>query len=273
MSMNTDHSGLWIRKAPERTGPRRGAGGFYRTAEGKDRASGGIPLQTANDAVVAAVRLAYKVAEQQIERSTRLANALRKAGNRAAGPHSDVQALDATEKLVMNALLSGLAWWESSVAEGRCPVKRLAAAEYRMLGSILGLTPGASAKSQESRPPGGQAGATAAEASGGTRAETAAASTAARDLQIVHKGEKHDRRPVLIESWLYTGPRPFQTVVYFYSVDDLAREPLEAELDIGAKGGGALMRIGMPPRSAQQRWKAAICDEQDLQVGYIEILL
>jgi hypothetical protein len=62
-------------------------------------------------------------------------------------------------------------------------------------------------------------------------------------------------------------------VVYFYSVDDLAREPLEAELDIGAKGGGALMRIGMPPRSAQQRWKAAICDEQDLQVGYIEILL
>lgn len=262
---------LWSRQPPERTGPNRRAGGVYRTAEGKDRAFGGIPLQTANDAVVAAVRLAYKVAEAQIDRSTRLANRLRQAGDRAAGPHSDRQALDATEKLVMNALLSGLAWWEGSVAEGRCPVKRLAAAEYQMLGSILGLGPKAPAKGAAATQPAAPSDATVTRSNSVKGAAAAAPSPRTHTLQIKHKGDKSKRRPVLVESWEFTGPSPFETEVYLYSVDTQAITPLEATLNV--EDARAYLTLGMPRSTKPHRWKAVICDEADFQVGYIEIVL
>ena len=56
-----DKSG-WKRPNVSRTGPVRSAGGFYRTSQ-SGRALGGVPLTTSEDAVVAAVRLAYDVAE------------------------------------------------------------------------------------------------------------------------------------------------------------------------------------------------------------------
>ena len=54
---------------------------------------GGVPLTTAEDTVVAAVRLAYKVADAQIEHSMRLAQRLRTAGDRQAGEHERPQSV------------------------------------------------------------------------------------------------------------------------------------------------------------------------------------
>lgn len=264
-------SELWSRKRPDRAGPVRTAGGFYRTADGKNRAFGGIPLNTANDAVVAAVRLAYKVAETQIDRSARLASRLRDAGDRAVGPGSGRQALDATEKLVMKALMSGLAWWEGSVAEGRCPVKRIAAAEYQMLGSMLGLTPSPPAKSPGGRTPEEDAQRTKSRSAenGGTR-KTASFSPS---LQIVHKGEKKDRRPVLVENCEIAGTAPLKTTIFFFSVDRIESDTFKAELVVSGKKAGARLTLETPPKAAPGRWRGAICNDEAVQVGYIEIVL
>ncbi|MDB5947272.1 MAG: hypothetical protein JWQ33_2298 [Ramlibacter sp.] len=261
----------WSRPRPTRSGPRRNAGGLYRTAEGADGASGGVPLNTANAAVVAAVRLAYRVAEAQIDRSTRLAQRLRDAGDQEAGPHSDQKALDAAEKLVLKTMMSGLEWWEGSVAEGRCPVKRLAAAEYQMLGSILGLGPAKHAK----KPPTDDAAAAtssaawAADANGIGRKPA----TAMRRLQVVHKGERKDRRPVRIEAWEITLAGALQTVVYFFNADHGENEPIEAELEVSADNADIRLMIATPPRATPGRWKCAVCDSADVQVGSIEISL
>ena len=91
--------------------------------------------------MTAAVRMAYKVAAAQVDRSSRLAQRLRDAGDRAVGPGSDRQALDATERLVFRAMMGGLTWLETAAAERDSPLKRLLAAEYRIVGSMLGLVP------------------------------------------------------------------------------------------------------------------------------------
>lgn len=49
---------LWARPQLEDAGPIRNAAGFFRTAEGGGSALGGVPLVAAEDAVVAAVRMA-----------------------------------------------------------------------------------------------------------------------------------------------------------------------------------------------------------------------
>lgn len=270
--MNTKQANpakLWAREPPGRIGPIRNAGGFYRSAD-SGGTTGGVPLTTANAAVVAAVRLAYKVAEAQIDRSASLAKRLRAAGDQAVGPGSERQALDATERLVMKALMSGLAWWEGSVAEGRCPVKRLAAAEYQLLGSMLGLTTAPLAKarkdakharpedSRENHP--GQAGQPHPPAS-------------RERLLIVHKGEKKNRRAVVVEHWRIDSPDPLQTTVYFFCVDAIDKEPFDAELIVSAQRGGARLFLTTSPTTTPGRWRGAICDEHDEQVGMIEISL
>ena len=132
----------WSRPQLERDRPiRTHVGGFYRTADGSDAGIGGVPLTTAEDAVVSAVRLAYKVADAQIAQSMRLAQRLRKAGDRQAGEHSDRKALDATEQLVFRAMMGALAWVEAATAtEEGSPLMRLLSSQYRLLGSLLGLS-------------------------------------------------------------------------------------------------------------------------------------
>ena len=262
---------LWSREPPERTGPIRHSGGFYRTAEGKDRVTGGVPLHNVNDAVVAAVRLAYKVAENQIDRSTRLARRLRDAGDRAVGPGSDRKAVDATERLVMKTLMSGLEWWEGSVAEGRCPVKRLAAAEYQMLGTILGLGP-----SPQTKP-----------AQGGTRERNSVAEDSPRKevtavprqlvavpkLLIVHASPENGRRPVEIERWEIARPDAFKTTVFFFSVAAPTEKPIQADLVLNGGNADAHLTVATPPAAMGGRWKCAICDPSGVQLGFIEIAL
>ena len=92
----------WARPPLARDRPVRTAGGLFRTAQGTsagiNTGLGGVPLIATEDAVVAAVRLAYKVADAQIDRSARLAQRLREAGDRAVGARSDRKAIDATEQ-------------------------------------------------------------------------------------------------------------------------------------------------------------------------------
>jgi hypothetical protein len=249
----------------------RTAEGKRRTKEGKEEPVGGVPLATANDAVVAAVRLAYKVAEGQVQRSLRMAHRLREAGDKQVGGPSDEKALDAAERLVQKTLMSGLEWWEASVGDGRCPVKRLVAAEYQMIGTLLGLGPAQRAK----KPPAGgaqAAGPSPAPAERKDRMERKS-DAAMRRLQVVHKGDKKSRRAVGIEAWEIAATRALQTTVFFYSADPGKSEPIEAELTVPGKDADIRLTIATPPALTPGRWKCAVCDDADVQVGFIEISL
>lgn len=236
---------------------------MYRTAELQKRSVGGVPLNTANAAVVAAVRLAYEVAEAQIERSTRLARRLREAGDKEVGGNSAHQAVDATERLVQKALLSGLEWWEGSVAEGRCPVKRLAAAEYQMLGTILGFTPAAQ---PDKSPP-----APLRETKQRTGRPRAAASSPAgvREIQVVLKGDKKLRRHVRVEAWDLASTQGVDPELYFHRVDQDQEGSMQAELHL-ARDRISLV-ITRPEDARSGRWVCAVWNSDDVQVGYIEV--
>ena len=72
--------------ALERYAAQSAAGNFYRAgARRRSDAVGGMPSTASSAAVTAAVRLGYKVAEAQIDRTARLARRLRDAGDQAAG--------------------------------------------------------------------------------------------------------------------------------------------------------------------------------------------
>lgn len=252
--------GLWSRQPPRRTRPKRNVGGFYRTADGDRLALGGVPLNSTEDAVVAAVRLAYKVAEKQVARSTRIAQRLRDAGERAVGPDSERKAVDAAEDLVMNALMSGLAWWEGSVAEGRCPVKRLVAAEFRLLANLLG--------SPERRAE--QASATASSREEAPHPATADRPTAAASaLQIAHNGT---RRAVRVSAWEVTGAGAVDPKVLLYSTKTPDSAPLSGTLALDGRTM-ARLTLDIPPTAAAGPWSAAICSADGVQLGIVEIVV
>jgi len=269
--MSYNAAGWYVREPLEVTGPNRRGGGFYRTAEGEGKL-GGVPLKSAEDAVVAAVRMGYKVAEAQIERSASLAKRLRNAGDRAVGPNSDRQALDATERLVFRSLMAGLGWLESAAAEGGSPLRRLAAAEYRLLGSMFGLTPPEAFKSA------------VAQSSDGTfertpvvptsaRAEVPSArnaQTPRRELQIVLQGAV--RRPVRVQGWdLAHDSQPGKAGLTFYSAERIDSPEMPASIAITKTTAKLVLTIDRMATSGL--WKAAICDADGLQLGFIEIIL
>lgn len=137
---DTQRSPAWKRPVPTRVGPNRGFGGFYRSAdrEVNGKLFRGVPLQTAEDTVVAAVRMSYRIVDAQIERGMRIAGSLRDAAERT-GSGDPKHMVDATERLLSRAMLVGLKWIEGAAAESENPVRRLFAAEYHMLGSLFGL--------------------------------------------------------------------------------------------------------------------------------------
>ena len=244
----------WKRPVPARTHPRRGAGGLYRTADVAGR-SKGIPIANANEALVAAVRLAYRVAESQVDRSSRLAARLRDAGDRVAGGDSTLKSLDATERLVMKSMLSALEWWETSVAQGRCPVKRLAAAEYRMMGQVLGLaTPSAATAGTP-------------QAADAPAAAPPARARPQRKLRVVLRGQ---RRPVRVVEWRFDGGEIDPQLEFFHEeavtlAGELALSRSAAVLTLHFPEAGERLPLG--------RWSAAICSPGDEQLGFIEIAL
>jgi hypothetical protein len=251
----------WFRRPPlERAAPDRRARNFYRSAANGGPAIAGIPLESTEAAVVAAVRMAYKVAEAQVDRSARLARRLREEGDRAVGPRSDRQALDATERLVFRALMAFLGWIEGVASDRGHPVKRLAVAEYRLLGSLLGLTP----SERRERPH--------------ADAREPAPSTAPPEepppvpVRIQHLGK--ERRAVRISAWEYGGDtsRPATIRARFHHVDRGSVKPFDGEIVIGDRRSVTL-KLATSGALPAGRWRAALCDSKDFQVGHIEIML
>jgi hypothetical protein len=260
-------TGRLIRDPLPRTGPDRRAGNYYRSAaddgQGKGgTAIGGIPLDSAESAVVAAVRMAYRVAEVQIDRSARLAQRLREAGDRAAGPGSDRKALDAAELLVRKAFMALLAWVEAAGVKKGSPLRRLVAAQYRLLGEVLGLGARPASEADDERTPARKSEAVGNADEGSPRAA----------VRVKHTGP--ERRVVRVSAWEYTGGPGAEAriPVTFYKVAGPAESPLDAVIVMGT-GRAATLELATPSSIAAGRWRAALCEADGMQVGYIEIVL
>jgi hypothetical protein len=258
----------WSRPSLDRDHPVRTAGGFYRTSDSGDGGLAGVPLVAAEDAVVAAVRMAYKVAQAQVDRSTRLARRLRVAGDRAVGPRSDRKAVDAAEELVTRTMMSALTWVEGLSAEGDNPMKRLLLAQYRLVGASLGLMP-----RSDGPPPASAAspGATGRSAEPTGAADDAPAKSYAPlpGSKVILKGRG---RPVRIRSLDVSAATPIQPVdVNFYSSTDINCPPLTAQFEMDARGR-ATLTFPHQNKAPPGRWRAAICQAvTDEQIGIIEI--
>jgi hypothetical protein len=224
-----------------------------------------VPLIAAEDAVVAAVRMAYRVAEAQIERSSRLARRLREAGDRAVGARSDRKAIDATEQLITTAITSGLSWLERTASDPD-PVKRIMVAQYRLAGSILGLTPSAVTPTSDRGAPQGTP--RAADSVPVSHPQSAGSQAPLVPMKVILKGAKRPVRTCCFE----VATRDHASDIRFYRVGDAQSDPLEAKLTVDSAGRGALT-LDIPRHAESGRWKAAICDNDDVQIGLIEIEL
>jgi hypothetical protein len=268
--MNRRDAGWFERPRPARTAPHRGAANFYRAAPGDATgAAGGVPLDSVEAVLVAAVRTGYKIAEAQVDRSARLAQRLRQAGDRAAGPGSDRQALDATEQLVFRAMMSGLGWFEGVAADRGNPLRRAASAQYRLLGSLLGLT---SSDEPEARPGAPEPSSTHARGSDPPRPTSRASRRprAVESPQIRHTGS--ERRPVRVRQWELgpdTPPGDYRVVLYG---PDAATGTIDGVLTVRRRHV-AVLTLETRRDAKRGVWRAAVCDEPGTQVGYIEVEL
>jgi|AP12_2_1047962.scaffolds.fasta_scaffold02922_2 hypothetical protein len=244
--------------------PNRRAGGFYRSAGAKSQSMGGVPLDSAEAAVVAAVRMGYKVAATQIDRSARLARRLRDAGDRVSGGDSTRQAVDATERLIFRSMMAGLTWLEVLAAERGSPLRRLAAAEFSLLGKVLGVMPvekaaAAETGSGEDRPTSGSA----------ARARTPAEAP----LRVKLTGDKRARRAVTIVHWAVDRADradPFE--VYFHHAGGNGAAVIDGKLHLVPRGTPELA-LATRKESPSGIWRASVCTEEGVQMGIIEIEL
>jgi len=262
--------GWFARCSLERTAPIRTAGTYYRSAGTGANTIAGIPLNSAEAAVVAAVRTAYKVAETQIDRSARLARRLRDAGDRAVGPGSDQQALDATEGLLFRAAMALLGWVEGATAsDSGNPLRRLATAQYQLLGSTLGLrsSEASSARTTQLR---GQA-SEDTDTGSVEHAPLRAQPSPRFPVKVKHTGK--ERRVVRVAVWEYAGDaRSQKTIpVTFYHRERGFSTPLKGQVAVGQKA--VTLTLATTRSAPAGRWRAALCDASDVQVGRIEIIL
>jgi hypothetical protein len=261
MSGDRTKSEGYSRPELPRRRPNRTLGGLYRTPDGGGTGLGGrgVPLNAAEDAVVATVRLAYKVADAQVERSARLASRLRQAGDRAVGEQSDRQALDAAESLVLRAMMNGLAWLEG-VADDKAPIRRMLAAEYRMIGTLLGLG-AAEAPARRSH---------ASQAKQTTHAAQTAApqdeSTGVPRIAVKHADVS--ARYVNVRRLQVDRETINPLTICFHRLGHSASEPFTGTFAI--KQSVATLTVDPPNRAPPGRWRAAVCDNAE-QIGFVEI--
>ena len=250
------------RQSLRRTTPNRGAANFYRGASDNEQTVGGVAFDSVEAAVVSAVRMGYKIAAEQIERSERIAQRLRQAGDKAAGVHSDRQALDATEQLVFKTLMSGLGFLEGFANEPANPLKRLVSAEFQLLGSLFGLTrPGDGRAPSPHDPHAGTA------PTPSYYSKSPEPNAPAVHPQIRHKGQ---RRAVQVVQWeIAPATAPGKYPIAFYSVQSPKGE-IKGSLIMTPDKTPALtitIRQGTIPGT----WRGAIC-HGELQIGYVEIV-
>jgi hypothetical protein len=252
----------------KRSAPNRGAANFYRGASDNPHVIGGISLDNVEDAFTSAVRMAYRVAEAQIDRTARLGQRLRQAGDRAAGPGSERKALDATEQLIFRSMMAGLSWFEGLAADDANPIKRLAVAQYRVFGALLGLAP--STGLSEAAPPQRATGEQPAPPARADVSSTRPSGVADTPLRIRHKAKKEERRAVEVRACeLPGGIQPGDYAVTFHGT--APGTVIEADLVVDAQAMTLVLKSTRD--SAAGVWKAAICDDEGLQLGLIEIAL
>jgi len=241
----------WSRPPVERDGPVRATGTLFQSV---DPSQGGA--STTEDAVVAAVRMAYKIAQTNVARSARLSQRLRRAGDRAVGAQSPRKAADATQDLVTDTMMTALGWVEAFLADDS-RLKRVSTAQYRLIGSLLGLVP--------DRDP------TVDSAVQGAPAATDPVKAPdARNAKIVLRERG---RPVRVRKLEFVTREPIQqTSIYFYSVSDIGSDPIEAAL-VRNGSGEVLLTLSTASVNTLGCWRAAVCSETGEQLGVIEIEL
>lgn len=262
----TDIAQLRRRPRLDRDRPNRTAGTLYRASQDDPDAIGGVPLNTVESAATAAVRLGYKIAAAQVDRSARIAKRFRDAGDRAAGMRrergesSEAMALDATEQLIFRTLMAGLGWFEGIAADNGNPVRRIAAAQFQLLGKMLGLLPVGPAPASAPGPP-----PTDSDLRARPRPHVRPLPT------IKHANGTQTRRAVRIQNWeLSSGARNRYPVTFYSDAGDAT--VIRGQVNVN-QSGAAVLTIDTPAAAAGGHYKAAICDDAGLQIGYVEIVL
>jgi hypothetical protein len=249
----------------QRRTPHRAAANFYRAASDNPDVVGGVPIDTVESAVTAAVRLGYKVAQAQVDRSARIAKRFRAAADQAAGPNSETKAVDATEQLIFKALMAGLGWFEGVAADPGHPLKRLAAAEFRLLGSMFGLMPPDAAPAPAAAAPPAEP---VVEAARHTPGFAPAPSTRGYP-KVKLDASPELRRAVRVEAFTLATDTRATYPLTFYSADN--QGTISGELTIDQSGPVLVVRTSATAPAG--RYTAAICDHDGLQLGYLVILL
>jgi hypothetical protein len=261
---------LWVRENPKVLRPNRAFGGYYRSADKQIDGSvfRGVPLQTAEDAVVAAVRMGYRVVDEQIDRGMRIAGNLRSAANRV-GSGEPKQLLDNTEKLISKSVLSALQWIEGAAADPDHPLRRLVSAEYRMLGALFGMP----FETTKSKPRGDHD----SESSSSPPKPDARFSRAAPRAVIVNPIEKTRRRPIkkILVLDLY-GDLPEKGIDLEFRLTAPVSNPIYSMIPGGItriNPGKMQLSVKAETSHASGIWCAGIFDSNDEQIGLIEIEL
>ena len=262
----------FTRPTPKIEGPNRSFGGYYRSSDRKvsGKVVRGVPFQSAEDTAVAAVRMGYRVIDAQIDRALDMARRLRGAATRA-GVRDSNDILDQAERLFSRGGLLALEWLESAANRPENPLMRLLAAEYRLLGSVLGF-PVDGAKTGEKETP-----KTPTDTQPSAPARKAPSAASPWRVRIQHtQPAAEKRRAVNITKFELTGLAVRRSAAY-----DVRFHPTSP-----ASAGGALLK-GLLRREANAgwvleiltedepsgRWRAAVCTAEGDQVGIIEIRL
>lgn len=267
-----DSQGRYRRPSLERSGPDRRFRGYYRTADDPETGVSGHTVRTREEVLIQAVRMAYRVADEQIERSKRLATSLKQAGDAELGGDSDLKAVDALERLGLKSLLTLLGWAETATAEPGSPIRRLASVQYRTIGRLFGLD------DQVERPPDG-AGQTERRSDEVDRARsarpagvdlpTAWGSTSAStsiDIRLKYR----ESLPVRdLRARLPSVLPPNVHPLRFFSPGSDGKV-LDASLTVSSESM-VLQLQDTEPTMSRGWWIAAVCDAENKQLGFIEL--
>ncbi len=260
----------WKRPPLDVRAPNRRLGGLYRSAdiEHEGTTLAGVPMQTVSDAVLATVKLGYRVADRQIARGRRLGRQLQGAAQRA-GADDPNEVIEQSERLLLQALTLGLEWVEGAAVSPRGPMRRLLQAEYRWIGRWLGLDAAApdTAPAAPVSPP--RPAATAAADRPATPAPAAEAAAMAPLLPVLHTADAHQRRPVRVHAAQVDPDSVLPIQVHFHHAS--SRRVLVATLQ--PLDGRPVLALGTERSLAAGRWRAVVCDARGLQIGSLEIEL
>jgi hypothetical protein len=269
--MNASQSGRIERPPLTRYGPNRGATTFYRAAVDDPHAIGGVQLDSAEAVATAAIRLGYRIADAQVSRVGRIASRLREAGDQATGgsgddTRSDKKALDATEQLIFKTMLSGLSFLEGMAADRANPLRRLATAQFQILGSLLGLLP--------SERTAGSAGPTPPAPPARHEPPQAPAAPAGpwRDPRghpprIKHASAREERRHVQLSDWSLPALATAKYELLFHGADPAGA--FSGSLQVSRRD--SLLTVHASIKTPAGAYKAAVCDDDGVQLGFIEL--